>query len=214
MEKQERKRSYKARNRDETQARMLSVGVEEFAELGFLGARVERIASRSDVTLRMVYHYFKSKASFYATVLHHVYSEAADAERAFDPGPCSAEEGMRRLVNFAFDHFAARPELIQLDLSENLLKGGYLRHAGIQPRADMHLLDRMQEFLEAGQEEGTFRKDVDPLQLWLMIDSLCRSYLSHRYTLSWKLDADLSDPAFVAEWRTFVEDTVLARLIA
>lgn len=214
MEKVERKRSYKARNREETRARILSVAIEEFTEHGYIGARVERIASRSDVTLRMIYHYFKSKASLYATVLQHVYGKAADAESAFDPGDCSAEEGMRQTVKFAFDHFAAHPDLIRLDLGENLLRGEFLRHAGIKPLTDMPLFDRMKQFLEAGQKEGAFRDDVDATQAWVLICSLCRSYLSQLHTLSWQLDADLSDPAFVEQWRKQVVRTVLAALTA
>lgn len=212
MEKQERKRSFRTRNREETRARILSAAVDEFSRCGFLGARVENIASSSDVTLRMIYHYFKSKASLYAAVLDHVYSEAAEDERAFDPGSCSADEGMRQLIRFTFDHFAARSELVRLDLTENMLKGDYLRQAGMKPPVDMLLIDRMKEFLKAGQREGAFRNDADPVQLWLMIHSLCLSYLSHQHTLSWKLDADLSDPAFVTEWRSFVENAVLDSL--
>lgn len=212
MDKAERKRSYKERNREETRARILSVATEEFVEQGYVGARVERIASRSDVTLRMIYYYFKSKAALYATVLQHVYREAAEAESAFDPGDCSAEEGMRQTVRFAFDHFAAHPDLVRLDLGENLLRGEFLRHAGIKPLKDMPLYDRMKEFLKAGQKEGVFRKDVEAAQAWVLICSLCRSYLSQRHTLSWKLDTDLSSPAFAENWREQVERTVLAAL--
>lgn len=214
MEKLERKRSYKARNPDETRARILSAAIDEFTDQGFLGARVERIASRSDVTLRMIYHYFKSKASLYATVLQHVYGEAAAAEQAFDPGEDLPEEGMRRLVRFAFDHFASHPELIKLDLGENLLKAAYLNHAGIKPLADMPLFDKMKALLAAGQKDGAFRSDVDATQLWVMISSLCHSYFSQRYTLSFRLGTDLSDPEFVEKWRQQVETTVLAALKA
>jgi AcrR family transcriptional regulator len=214
VQKVERKRSYKARNPDETRARILSAAIDEFTDQGFLGARVERIANRSDVTLRMIYHYFKSKASLYAIVLRHVYGEAAAAEQAFDPGEISPEEGMRRLIQFAFDHFAANPELIKLDLGENLLKGAYLRHAGIEPLADMPLFDRMKALLAAGQKNGAFRSDVEATQLWVMISSLCRCYLSQRYTLSRKLGTDVSDPTFVENWRAQVEMAVLAALKA
>ena len=212
MEKVERKRSYKARNREETHARILSVAIEEFTEHGYIGARVERIASRSDVTLRMIYYYFKSKASLYATVLKHVFGEAAEAERAFDPGDCPAEEGMRQLVRFAFDHFAARPDMVRLELGENMMKGEFLRHASIKPLKDMPLYDRMKDLLQAGQKEGVFKKGIDAAQAWVLISSLCRSYLLQGHTLSWKLDSDLSDPAFAKDWRKQVERTVLAAL--
>lgn len=210
----ERKRSYKARNREETRARILSVAIAEFTEQGFPGARVENIANRSDVTLRMIYHYFKSKASLYATVLQHVYDKAAEAENAFAPGDCSARDGMRSLVGFAFDHFAAQPELIKLNLGENLLNGEYLQHAGIKPRKNMPLFDEMTKFLKAGQKDGTFHKDVSPEQAWIMICSLCCHYLSQRHTLSWKLDADLSGTGFAESWREQVVRTAMAALAA
>lgn len=210
----QRKLSFKARNREETQARILSAAVEEFSEAGFLGARVERIATRSDVTLRMIYHYFKSKAYLYATVLQHVYGEAAEAECDFKLGEGTPEEGMRRLVGFAFDHFAANPALIQLNLGENLLKEDYIAQAGLKRPEDTHLFNSMKAALKAGQNAGVFHADIDPLQLWLTIFALCESHLSHAKSLSRQHGADLADRAFLAARHDHVEKAVLSTLLA
>jgi AcrR family transcriptional regulator len=44
-----------------TRERMLRIAVREFADKGYSGARVETIASRSKVNIRMIYHYFGGK---------------------------------------------------------------------------------------------------------------------------------------------------------
>ena len=63
----------------------------EFAERGYAGARVDRIARRARVNKAMLYYHFGSKRSLYRALLRQVFSRAADrlqtiavAERSAD----------------------------------------------------------------------------------------------------------------------------------
>jgi AcrR family transcriptional regulator len=52
-----------------TRARILTAALDEFAAAGRAGARVDRIAARSGVNKRMIYHYFGNKDGLYAALL-------------------------------------------------------------------------------------------------------------------------------------------------
>src|SRR5436309_13642486 len=57
--------------------RILAVAAFEFAERGFAGARVDRIARRARVNKAMLYYHFKSKAQLYRTLLRRMFTLAA-----------------------------------------------------------------------------------------------------------------------------------------
>lgn len=207
-----RKLSFKARDRGETKERILKEAIREFAEYGFLGARVERIVKRSDVSMRMLYHYYESKDHLYVCVLERVYSDVRIAERQFDPSACTPEEGISRLIEFTFDHFVQHPDLIRLVMGENMLRAAYLRRSQLIPSMNVQLQRTMKLILDQGAAAGVFRTGIDPVQLWLTIFSLCWTHLANRHTLSWMLQADLSDASLLGERRAHVQEVILRYL--
>lgn len=52
-----------------TKEKILRAAVEEFATVGFAGARMERIAARADVNKAMLFYYFHNKKGLYKEVL-------------------------------------------------------------------------------------------------------------------------------------------------
>jgi AcrR family transcriptional regulator len=207
----ERKLSFKARNPEETRAKILKSAIDEFAEYGILGARVERIAKRSDITMRMLYHYFKSKDYLYVYVLENVFGQIEAEERAFELGSCRPEEGMRKLIDFTFDLFQRHPQFIQLAMGENLLKAAYLERSKVAGPLNGPLQELMRQVLKQGREQGVFHDQVDASQLWVSIFSLCWSHLSNRHTLS-RASADVSSPEFHDARREHVARMILGYL--
>jgi len=57
-----------------TEDKILNGALDEFAELGFDGARVDRIAARSGLNKAMIYYYFKSKENLYETIVKNIAS--------------------------------------------------------------------------------------------------------------------------------------------
>jgi AcrR family transcriptional regulator len=209
-----RKLSFKARNPADTKERILVAAIKEFSEYGFLGARVERIVRGSEISMRMLYHYFKNKESLYVAVLERVYQDVRITEQQVDLSGSTPEDAIARLIDFTFDHFAENPDLINLVMAENLLKGEYLRRSELVPSLSRQLQESMKEILDRGAREGTFRPDVDPVQLWISIFSLCWTHLSNRHTLSWMFQTDLSQADWLAARRAHVRQVVLTFLRA
>src|SRR5438094_5710347 len=78
--------------------RILAAAAAEFAERGFAGARVDRIARRARVNKAMLYYHFRSKQALYRTLLRRHFSLAADRFRAIAAGAESPPEKLDRVV--------------------------------------------------------------------------------------------------------------------
>jgi len=62
--------------------RILVAAALEFAERGYAGARVDRIARRARVNKAMLYYHFKSKQGLYRALLRQIFTRAAERLRA------------------------------------------------------------------------------------------------------------------------------------
>ncbi len=66
--------------------------------------------------------------------------------------------------------------------------------------------------LARGRESVVFKRDVDPVELYISIASLCFFYHSNRYTLSTIFDRDVTGEEEFARRRTHVVDILMSYL--
>jgi len=133
--------------------RILAAAALEFAERGFAGARVDRIARRAHVNKAMLYYHFKSKQHLYRTLLRRMFTLAAQrlqAVAAADAAPAdkvaSALAGMAAFI----EEHATFPRIMLREVAEagvhldrETLKAlaavprafGAIVHEGVQRRA-------------------------------------------------------------------------------
>jgi TetR/AcrR family transcriptional regulator len=78
--------------------RILAAAALEFAERGFAGARVDRIARRARVNKAMLYYHFKSKDRLYKTLLRQMFSRAAERLQAIAAAAASPPEKLDRAI--------------------------------------------------------------------------------------------------------------------
>src|SRR5262245_31634459 len=78
--------------------RILAAAALEFAERGFAGARVDRIARRARVNKAMLYYHFKSKQGLYRALLRQIFTIAADRLRAIAALDVSPLEKVDRVI--------------------------------------------------------------------------------------------------------------------
>ncbi len=195
-----------------TRERILRSAILEFSKQGYRGGRVQRIGRDSHANLRMIYHYFGGKEGLYIATLERVYVEMRRAEQQLELTALVPLEAMRRFIDFTFDHLAGHPEFIGLTLSENQQGARYLRRSELVSSLTPPLLAVIRDILERGRREGVFRGDVDAVQLFVTLHSLCYLHLSHKSTLSVILHSDLADDKWLAARRRHVEDVLFAYL--
>ncbi|MCC7417132.1 MAG: TetR/AcrR family transcriptional regulator [Acidobacteria bacterium] len=85
-----------------TPEQILDAATREFAERGFAGARVDRIARRAGVNKAMLYYHFRSKQTLYRRLLRRAFSQAgARIQRIADSDAPPFEQLDRVVALFA-----------------------------------------------------------------------------------------------------------------
>lgn len=197
------------RNSAKTKASILAAARVEFADRGFEGARVDAIADRAGANKRLLYHYFGNKEDLYRAVLLEAYTEIRAGERALSLDRYDPVEAMDRLVRFTFRHFLANPWFPRLLGTENIENARFLKTLPDIKALHSPLVGQIAEIIERGAKEGLFRRDVDPVQLYISVAALGFFYVSNTATLSVIFERDLSSVAMVQEREAHAVQMVL-----
>jgi AcrR family transcriptional regulator len=180
-----------SRDPERTRQKILEAATEEFARFGLGGARVDRIAARAGANKRMLYYYFRDKDNLFLAALEGRYAHIRAAERGLDLEHLEPRRALRRLVEFTWRYFLEHPEFLTLLNSENLHKGRHVQHSRNVPPINTPLVDSLRSLLRRGEQQGVFRRGIDPVQLYISIAGEGYFYLSNRYTLSQIFGRDL-----------------------
>lgn len=186
----------------------------EFAKAGYSGGRVERIAARARCNIRMVYHHFGSKNALYRAVLEKSYEDIRSKERKLELTSLDPLEGMVKLLEFTFEHFKSHPDFVALLNNENLMKGRFVLKSKRVTEMASPLRHALETLLRRGAQEGIFRRDLDPTQVYTTIAALSWYHLSNAYTLSAMFGKDLTDPIWRKQRLRHVKDVIMAFLTA
>src|SRR5205085_10189678 len=79
--------------------RILAAAAAEFADRGYAGARVDRIARRARVNKAMLYYHFGSKQSLYRALLRQIFSHAADRLKQIASTPLPAATKINQVID-------------------------------------------------------------------------------------------------------------------
>ncbi|MFD1558198.1 TetR family transcriptional regulator [Paraburkholderia silviterrae] len=197
-----------------TRERIFNIAIREFADKGFSGARVETIATRAKVNIRMIYHYFGGKEALYVEVLEHVLARLREAELAvtLDVHTVDPATGILQLYDFTEGHFAAHPELLCLLSWENLNRARVLKKSKVIQAMSSPVLDKLHTLIRRGEAAGTLRKGIDPLHLYVTLVSLAYFHRSNAYTISRMFDTDMLAPSWQSDHTAQTHELVRAYL--
>lgn len=207
----EQPRQKPRRNSDATKRRIIQAAREEFARFGFSGARVDRIAVLAQANLQLIYRYFGKKEDLYIAVLEDAYRDVREHEANLDLGHLPPMEGIRRLVGFTFDYLTTDPYFVRLIMNENLLEATFARRSAIIPSTTQPLLRALRDILARGKASGEFSA-IDPVELYIVILSLCFVHVSNRHTLGIMFRRDISTKSALRKRRQIVIQSVTALL--
>lgn len=200
------------RDADRTRANVLAAATVEFADHGFGGARVERIAERAGANKQLIYYYFGGKEKLYVAVLDNAYAGIRSAEAELHLANLDPVSGITELALFTWRYHVANPTLVSLVRTENLHKAKYLKRSRAITRLNPLLIEVIAELLHRGAEKGEFRPDTDPLDVYLTIAGLAIYYLANHWTLETNFGRPLMQPDRLAAWGEHIVDVVLAYL--
>jgi len=200
------------RDAERTRAEILDAATAEFAERGFDGARVDEIGARTRTTKRMIYYYFGGKKQLYIAVLERAYARIRTAEQAVDVGHLDPVTAIRRLAEVTFDHHEANPDFIRLVGIENIHHGEHIAEITSLVRVNTPAIVLLNDILDRGRAQGVFRRDVDAIDVHMMISSFCFFRVANRYTFGAIFSRDLLDPTQREHYRTMLGDMIVNHL--
>jgi AcrR family transcriptional regulator len=199
----------RAQQAEETRARILKAAVMVFTRDGYSGGRIEKISAEAESNDRMIYYYFGSKEKLFVKVLEHTYEQFNLAEATLQLDPATPVETLRQLVAFVWDYYVSHPEFVAILSIENLHKGKHAKQSSELRRLSGEAVGVLRPIIEAGQQRGLFRDDVDIRHVYLMIASLCYFYNSNLHTLTSFLGHDLAGQGERQDWLAFIQDLVV-----
>src|SRR5436190_21436961 len=152
------------RDAERTREEILRAAMSEFADHGFGGARMEKVAERGKVDKKLIYYYFAGKDELFLAVLEQSYADIRAAERELHLEASDPLEAIRSLVAITWRYYLAHPKFLALLNSENMHRAGHLKCSRRIRQMNSPLIDVLADVLGRGVQSGEFRAGVEPMQ--------------------------------------------------
>ncbi len=155
-----------SRDSEATRQRILEAAVDEFAEHGIAGGRVDRIAAAAKSNKQLIYQYFGSKESLFQAVV------ARELARATD-GMDFPTDDLPQYAGAYFDFAMANPRMMRLVAWCGLeMQGGIV---GV-PAAEGKLA-----LVAAAQENGKVSHRFSPAFILSTISAICMAWVPNNW---------------------------------
>ena len=156
-------------------ARLVEIAGQVFADLGYNGTTLDRIAEQTGILRASLLHHFGDKASLYGEVINLVVVDLRNLVSAASGSKIDYVAALDALGTRIVDYLGHRPGVARLLLRELVDGGPYLK--GVGGGAVLETLRVTTSFLLAGMDSGAFRRQ-DPAQLALTIVGLHLYYFA------------------------------------
>jgi TetR/AcrR family fatty acid metabolism transcriptional regulator len=154
---------------EEKRKQILDAAVRVFARSGYHGSRVGDIAEEAGVAHGLLYHYFSSKEQVLQTIFRENWGELLERFRAVEVSDETAGEKLAGIAKILLRTWRNDPDLVTVMVRE------VARSAQLQGQVDevREAFAIVQRVIEQGQEDGSFRPDVDArLASWVVYGGL------------------------------------------
>ncbi len=148
----------------QSRSRILESGIDEFAEFGFAGARVDRIARRAKVNKAMIYYHFNSKENLYRNILTSKIEQISDLlQRKSDSGD-DLESILLALSQFYNLQMGKDKRMVAIFLHELAAGAPFMKTAFAELMRHRSIPQKLKLALDKGIADGKFRR-VDARQV-------------------------------------------------
>ncbi|MFE3060618.1 TetR/AcrR family transcriptional regulator [Nocardia sp. NPDC059239] len=187
------------RRGDDRREQIIDEALKAFADNGYRSASIAEIADRCGLSQPGLLHYFPNKAALLSAVLD--YRDRLDYDRLGFDQQLRGKDALVRLAQLV-EHNMHVPGLVRLFtvLTSEAVTADHPAHEWALNRYRL-LQDYLARALQAGIDDGSIRKDIDPAaiarQVFAMMDGL---------QLQWLVDPDTVDMA--ALFRAYVDELI------
>jgi AcrR family transcriptional regulator len=155
--------------RQTSDEKVLAAALKEFAEHGFDGARVDRIAKNAKVNKAMIYYHFKSKEALYERIL----SDLAGMIYERVVGVIVEESDPREQLYTIIHRYIETLTIVDRNMLRTMLReiasgGKFFKKLAI-PKLILPVIAKIEPIFRAAQERGDLKRELDPLYTFLQI---------------------------------------------
>jgi AcrR family transcriptional regulator len=197
------------RDAERTRQEILDEATREFADRGFAGGRIDEIAERTRTTKRMIYYYYGGKEQLFVAVLQRAYAEIRAAEQQIDVDHLPPADAIRRLAELTFDHQESHPDFSRLVAIENIHRAEHIAGRADFAGQNSPAIELIERILERGRADGAFTRQIDAVDLHMMISAFCVFRMANRHTFGAIFDRDLAAPDTRDHYRRMLGDMVV-----
>src|SRR5688572_14234074 len=202
----------KPKEPEANRARIIKAAIAEFAASGFAGASMHAIAARTHTTRALINYYFGGKEKVYLAVLEHVYGDIRQAESMLDLDHLTPVEAIRRIVQFTYDYYLSHESFVRLVVAENQARGRHLKKSKAIRTLNRPIIDTLARVIARGHEDGSFRPDIDPVEVHMAIAALGIFNVANQHTFAAIFQRELGAKGNVGRRREVVIEVILGYL--
>ena len=170
---------------------LLDAGKTEFANYGYDGARLERIAAKVGCAKRMLYYYFGNKKDVYLAVIEQSYSDIRESEEMLNLDAMAPLQALHALAQKSFEYHEQNLEFTRLVLQENFQGGEMLGQISKTDLLRKAALEPVERILARGAKQGVFRSGISAVDVHYLISALSSFRIDHAATWRSLLEVDL-----------------------
>ena len=206
-------REVRTRNKEETRRRIFDAAASAFAELGYSGATLDRIAEDAGCSKALVIRYFGTKQDLYRTVLNSRYAELSQREAFHALAEAdTVVDLLRGILSDLFAFNREHPSFARLVSWENLNGAEHLDPATARAARGPGWA-KLRSILEDAKARGMVREDVDVARLVYALQAITVVYFSNRHTMRILTGFSFESPKTMKEFVDFYAE-LLAQGIA
>ena len=159
----------RANHAEDRRRQILDAAVRAFAKRGYEACRVGDVATEAGVAYGLVYHYFHSKEELLETIFRETWTQMlgtfGEIEKVGEP----PREQLRKVVALVLRTWKRDPDLVRV-LVREVTRTPHLQSEITEIQG---AFDALEGIVRRGQEDGTFRRDVDArLAGWILYGAL------------------------------------------
>lgn len=194
---------------DNLKNKLLLCAVNEFAEYGYEGARVDNIVKAAGCSKQTVYHHYGNKENLFIAVLEYSWNDIRTRESALTFEDDKPLENIEKIIDFTWDYYTKNIWFLKIVNSENQSKGTHLRKSALIEDINRPHISIMSKIIENGQRMNLIRADIDPVHLNISIAALGFYYLINQHTLSHVYKMKMTSPEALETRHQVIKDTIM-----
>lgn len=169
----------KERERQQRRKDIIDVAERKFFEKGYDGVSMDEIAGELELSKPTIYLYFKNKESLFLAVTMRGMAILGDV---FKAGVNSHKTGLGKAQGFIrgfFDYARDYPDYYALLVAArtrrfmSVIKAGEVENAADFGNKSMEMLTLLLDAIQLGQEDGTIRKGLNPIETAIFLSMAC-----------------------------------------